>query len=88
MKREQLRLVADSIASPGPLDAAAEQAWLRAITDLRLTIATRLGIQDDGDPGDDQDDDDRALQTVFAWLGGLQEHLVELHDTRDEANGG
>jgi len=85
IKREQLRLVDESLASPGPLDEAAETAWLRAMTDLRLTIATRLGIEVDGDLGKDADESDRALQSVFAWLGGLQEHLIELLDARDEA---
>jgi hypothetical protein len=61
----------------GPLDAEDEQAWLRTLTDLRLTIADRLGIED-------ADDEERSVETdagvglrdVYDWLGYVQEHLV------------
>lgn len=61
----------------GSLDAEDEQAWLRTLTDLRLTIADRLGIED-------ADDEERSVETdagvglrdVYDWLGYVQEHLV------------
>lgn len=54
------------------LDRQAAQAWLRALTDMRLTIAARLGIDDEesataGDP---------LLLDVYDWLGFVQESLV------------
>lgn len=61
------------------LDEPAAMSWMRAFTDMRLAIATRLGIEDD-----DQerwqalpDDDPRAqVHDVYEWLGYLQETLV------------
>ena len=85
VKREQLRLVSASIAEPGELDAATEMAWMRALTDVRLTIATRLGIEVDGDAGSDTTETDRSLQAVFHWLGAVQDDLVLLLDARDAA---
>lgn len=55
------------------LDAAGVQAWLRHLTDLRLVLAARLQIEDDGDEGRG---DDRMLD-LYDWLGYLQGTLVE-----------
>lgn len=49
------------------------QAWLRALTDLRLIIATRLGIEHDDDPGHG----DEFLAEVYPWLGYLQGSMLE-----------
>ncbi|MBG6213752.1 MAG: DUF2017 domain-containing protein [Cryobacterium sp.] len=57
------------------LDADAVQAWLRSLTDLRLTLADRLQISPDGVVhlvGDDA----RFLGELYDWLGMLQEELV------------
>lgn len=62
------------------LDAPTSQVWLRSFTDMRLAIATRLGIEDD-----DQDfwmslpDDDPRSQVhdIYEWIGYLQETLVD-----------
>jgi hypothetical protein len=60
----------------GPGDA---NAWMRSFTDLRLALATRLGV-DDGD--DDYwaslpDDDPRThVHDIYEWVGYLQETLV------------
>lgn len=55
------------------------QAWLRTLTDVRIALATRLGVEDD----DDQywaslpDDDPRSyLHDIYDWLGFVQESLV------------
>jgi Domain of unknown function (DUF2017) len=48
------------------------QAWLRTLTDLRLVLATRLGIEDDGDEGDP----DELLRAVYDWLAYLQDCLL------------
>ncbi len=61
------------------LDAAATMTWLRAFTDMRLAIATRLGIEDDDEArwAELDDDDPRAqVHDIYDWLGFLQETLV------------
>ena len=53
------------------LDPESVNAWLPALTDLRLVVAERLGIRADDDPvPDDQ------MGAVYWWLGELQERLV------------
>ena len=61
------------------LDADRSQSWLRCLTDLRLALATRLGIEDDDDRRWERlpDDDPRAqMYDIYGWLGYLQETLV------------
>ncbi|WP_323793346.1 DUF2017 domain-containing protein [Nocardioides sp.] len=62
------------------LDPDAARTWMRSFTDIRLALATRLGIED----GDDEywfnlpDDDPRAqAHDIYDWVGYLQETLVE-----------
>ncbi|MCU1442995.1 MAG: hypothetical protein JWQ59_1145 [Cryobacterium sp.] len=50
--------------------------WLRALSDLRLTIANRLGIETDDDEGR-LDGVALPLQHTYYWLGDLQEALVQ-----------
>jgi hypothetical protein len=54
------------------LDLQAAQAWLRALTDIRLTIAARLGI----DSNEEEPEGDPLLLDVYDWLGFVQESLV------------
>lgn len=56
------------------------ERWLRSFTDLRLALATRLGVED----GDEDfwaslpDDDPRAqAHDIYDWVGYLQETLVD-----------
>jgi hypothetical protein len=59
------------------LDAAQVQAWLRTLTDVRLALATRLGIEDDEHVWDEDSDDPVAvMHDVYDWLGFVQETLV------------
>jgi hypothetical protein len=58
------------------LDQPAAQAWLRSLTDLRLTIAARLGIETD----EDHPAPDDPLGDVYDWLGFVQGTLVEALD--------
>jgi hypothetical protein len=59
------------------LDAAQVQAWLRTLTDVRLALATRLGIEDDEHVWDENSDDPVAvMHDVYDWLGFVQETLV------------
>lgn len=55
------------------LDDARVQSWLRCLTDLRLTIAVRLGIESDDDVTGGG-----AMHDVYDWLGYLQGSLVEV----------
>jgi hypothetical protein len=73
------------------LDEASVQAWLRTLTDLRLTLAARLEIVEDGDEGQVNDEADAAMLTIYDWLGYLQGSLVECVstslDNRDASDG-
>lgn len=60
----------------GPVEA---MSWLKALTDMRLALASRLGVgQDDDERWDALPDDDPRVQVhdVYDWLGYLQETLV------------
>lgn len=58
------------------LDPQQAGAWLRSLTDIRLTLASRLGIESD----DQAPSDDAILQSLYDWLGFLQNSLVEAVD--------
>lgn len=65
------------------LQPAQVQAWLRCLTDMRLALATRLGIEDDHEAAWDElpDEDPRAvMHDVYGWLGYVQESLVQALD--------
>jgi hypothetical protein len=56
------------------------ETWMRAFTDVRLALATRLGVE----AGDEDywyslpDEDPRAqAHDIYEWVGYLQETLVE-----------
>lgn len=52
------------------------QAWTRSLTDLRLTLAARLGIEEDGDEPEPTDEDAAAIFDIYDWLGWVQDSLV------------
>ncbi|WP_426243519.1 DUF2017 domain-containing protein [Nocardioides sp. LHG3406-4] len=61
------------------LDEPTAEMWMRSFTDIRLAIATRLGVEE----GDEEfwyslpDDDPRAqAHDIYEWVGWLQETLV------------
>ena len=61
------------------LDLAAARTWMKAFTDIRLALATRLGVEE----GDEEfwwalpDDDPRShVHDIYEWVGELQETLV------------
>ncbi len=58
------------------LDQNEAQAWLRSLTDIRLTIASRLGIESD----DYEPHGDTVLQDLYDWLGFIQNSLVDAVD--------
>jgi hypothetical protein len=59
------------------LDADGVQAWLRSLTDMRLSLGMRLGVAADGRIAAGAD---LVTRVVYEWLGGLQESLVEAID--------
>ena len=59
------------------------QAWLRALTDVRLSLAVRLGIETDEDTmlvAQSDDEAVAAMSDIFEWLGYVQETLVAALD--------
>lgn len=76
------RTLIDAVSETGEieLDASAQQAWLRALTDIRLILATRLGIEADGETGNEESDADLMMQDIYDWLGYVQSSLVEALD--------
>ena len=70
------------IASLGQRDEVAidpddQQAWLRTLTDIRLIIASRLGIETDDDTGRAESDADMMMRDVYDWLAMVQGTLIE-----------
>ncbi len=74
-------------AEPGPdeitidveLEHDTAETWMRSFTDLRLALATRLGVEEgDEDRWDALPDEDPRAQAhhIYEWLGYLQETLV------------
>ena len=49
------------------------QAWIRGLSDIRLSLATRLGIETDAD----EPDWDEPVAQLYGWLGYVQESLVQ-----------
>jgi hypothetical protein len=73
------QLTEDGLMIDVELDVEAAEIWMRSFTDLRLALATRLGVEE----GDDEywlalpDDDPRAqARDIYDWVGYLQETLV------------
>ncbi|MBA4609484.1 DUF2017 domain-containing protein [Aeromicrobium sp. Marseille-Q0843] len=63
------------------LDEAQVLAWLRALTDIRMALAVRLGIETEEDAERLAESDDEAtvaMGDVFDWLGFVQETLVHV----------
>jgi hypothetical protein len=63
------------------LDREEARAWLRCLTDLRLTLAERLGVT----AGDeeyweslDEDDERSPVHEIYSWLGYLLESLLDV----------
>lgn len=56
--------------------------WLRHLTDLRLTLAARMGVVDDPSAFDEEPDpdalseDELLTRSLFDWVGYVQELLV------------
>ena len=73
-------LTEDGLVIDVELDPEQAAAWMRSLTDVRLALATRLGVEE----GDDDywlalpDDDPRThVHDIYEWVGYLQETLVQ-----------
>ena len=76
-RRDALRLLADT-AARDRLTTEELDAWLRALTDLRLALGTRLGVTEEVYSQEIDPRDPRAYElAVFAYLSWLQEQAVE-----------
>lgn len=90
-KREDLLFVVRSLDELGAgrgagaavltLKPDESRRWLTVLNDLRLAIATRLGVRDEADTERllrlPEDDPVKPMVMAYFWLGGLQESLVE-----------
>jgi hypothetical protein len=70
----------DGVVVDVELDAGGAMTWLKSFTDIRLALATRLGVED----GDEEDwaalpdQDPRShVYDIYQWVGYLQETLVD-----------
>jgi hypothetical protein len=73
-------LTEDGLVIDIELDPAEASTWMRSFTDVRLALATRLGVEE----GDEDywlalpDDDPRThVHDIYEWVGYLQETLVQ-----------
>jgi hypothetical protein len=69
----------DGLVIDVELDQGEAVTWMKSFTDIRLALATRLGIEDDDE--DEwlalSDEDPRAhVYDIYQWVGYLQETLV------------
>ena len=65
------------------LDPPTAETWMRSLTDIRLALATRLGVEQDDEAywHSLPDDDPRAqAHDIYEWVGYLQETLVRALD--------
>jgi len=65
------------------LDADAVQSWLKSLTDIRLSLAVRLGIETEEDVmlvGESADEAIVAMSEIYDWLGYVQETLIAALD--------
>lgn len=72
-KRQAARTLLETLPDDGrvSLDAAAAQAWLTALNDVRLALGTALGVTEESDFDDPELD-------LYDWLTFLQGTLIEV----------
>ncbi len=62
------------------LDPDGALSWMKSFTDIRLALATRLGLQDDDEDywlALPDEDPQAHVFDIYQWLGYLQETLVD-----------
>jgi hypothetical protein len=73
-------LAEDGLMIDVELDEPTAETWLRSFTDIRLALATRLGVEEDDEAywASLPDDDPRGqAHDIYDWVGYLQETLVD-----------
>ena len=86
-RKETLRLVREALADATrgddglamTLDRGTMDVWLRFLNDVRLVIATDLGVEEniDEDSAPDPDHPDAPKYALMDYLGGMEAMLVE-----------
>jgi hypothetical protein len=64
------------------LDQSEAWGWLTFLTDLRLILAERVGIVEDGDEAASETRDD-YLRAAYEWAGFVQGSMLEVLDPTD-----
>jgi len=73
-------LTEDGLHFDVELDEETAETWMRSFTDIRLALATRLGVEEgDEDYWHSLPDESPETQAhdIYEWVGYLQETLVE-----------
>ncbi|MCW2774896.1 MAG: hypothetical protein JWN91_3222 [Nocardioides sp.] len=73
-------LTEDGLMIDVELDEPTAETWMRSFTDLRLALATRLGVEEDDEAYwlSLPDEDPRAqAHDIYEWVGYLQETLIQ-----------
>jgi Domain of unknown function (DUF2017) len=82
-KQQAALLMLDSLPDAGgriQLTSEQAQAWLKALNDVRLALGVRLDVTEDFEQQWAKltaDDPQWAAYEVYAWLGAVQESLVQ-----------
>jgi hypothetical protein len=77
--REQLVFPVDHELPKADISITDPTQWLIAINDLRIALAVRLEINEDGYKKYElmsDSDPQKHLHAVYYWLGGIQENLI------------
>ena len=77
--REQLVFPVDHELPKADISITNPTQWLIAINDLRIALAVRLEIDEDGYKKYElmsDSDPQKHLHAVYYWLGGIQENLI------------
>lgn len=91
-KRQAAQRVRDATAAPSEtglveieLDQSEAWGWLTFLTDLRLILAERVGVDDVDDDGPDVDAETRDdyLRAAYEWAGFVQGSMLEVLDPTD-----
>jgi hypothetical protein len=64
------------------LDQSEAWGWLTFLTDLRLILAERVGVIEEGDDTADETRDD-YLRAAYEWAGFVQGSMLEVLDPTD-----
>jgi hypothetical protein len=76
-RREELHFILGEVQA---------QMWLMGLNDMRLALGTRLGVTPDAQErfaAMSDESPDKGIYNLFAWLGWLQEILLELLSTSE-----